>query len=100
MMTPTTMMMVCSCTTFRSSQMRNPNTDSLSTDLLPDDGECDWPEDELLNDNPWLLAGGHLVKAPAGSYSQGLAQLLCLPVCLYDLPVPVVFRHTARSVHR
>lgn len=98
-MTPTTVMMVWS-TKCRSSQMRNPNTNSLSADLFPDDGECDWPEDELLNDNPWLLAGGHLVEAPAGSYCQGLAQLLCLPVCLHDLPVSAVFRHTARSVHR
>lgn len=87
---------VCS----RSSHLRTPNTGSISTDLLPDDGECDWPEDELPDDNPRLLAGGHLVQAPAGGYCQALAQLLRLPVRLYDLPVPVVFRRPARSLHR
>lgn len=80
--------------------MRNPNADSLSADLPADDGECDWAEDELPDDNPWLLVGSHLVEAPASRYCQALAQLLCLPVVLYDLPVSVVSRHTARPVHR
>lgn len=93
-------LIIVSCATFRSSEMMNPNTNPSLTDLSPDDGECDWPEDELPHDNPWLLVGGHLVQAAASSYCQALAQLLCVPVCLHGLPVSAVFRHTARSLHR
>lgn len=69
-------------------------------DLLPDDGECDWPADELLGDNPWLLVGSHLGEAAAGSYCQYLAQILSLPVHLHDLPVFTVCGNTACSLYR
>lgn len=72
----------------------------LCTDLLPDDGECDWPADELPDDNPRLLAGGHPVEAAASSDRQAVAQLLRLPDCLHGLPVPAVLGHTTRPVHR
>lgn len=72
----------------------------LLKDLLPDDGECDWPTDEFLGDNPWVLVGSHLGEAAAGSYCQDLAQILSLPVHLHDLPVSTVCGHTTCSLHR
>ncbi len=69
-------------------------------DLLPDDGECDWSADELLGDNPWLLVGSHLGEAATGSHCWDLAQILSLPVYLYDLPVSIVCGHTTCSLYR
>lgn len=72
----------------------------LLKDLLPDDGECDWPADELLGDNPWLLVGSHLGEAASRSYCQDVAQILSLLVCLHDLPVSVVCGYTTCTLHR
>lgn len=68
--------------------------------MLHDDGECDWPADELLGDNPWLLVGSHLGEAAAGSNCQDLAEILPFLVCLHDLPVSAVCWHAACSLHR
>lgn len=73
---------------------------SFKTDLLPDDGECDWPADELPGYNPWLLVGSHLGEAAAGSHCQDLAQILSLSVHLHDVPVSSMCGHTASSLHR
>ena len=69
-------------------------------DMLPDDGERDWPENELFSYNPWLLDGCHLGQAAASSYFQDLAQILSLSVNLHDLPVSAVCGHTACSLSR
>ena len=85
---------------FNSEIINLPKLPGFSTDLLPDDSECDRPEDELPGDHPWLLVGSHLGEAAAGSHGQDLAQILSLSVHLHDLPVPSVCGHTACSLHR
>lgn len=72
----------------------------LIKDLLPHDGERDWPADELHGDNPRLLVGGHLGEETASSYRQDLAQVLSLPVHLHDLSVPAVCGHAACPLYR
>lgn len=72
----------------------------LLKDLLPDDGKCDWPADELLGDNPWLLVGSHLGEAAAGSHCQDLAQILPFPVHLHDITVSTVCWNTTCSLYR
>lgn len=69
-------------------------------DLLPDDCECDWTEDEFFSDNPRLLVSSNLSEAEAGSYCKDLAKILSLPVHHHDLPVSAVCGHTASSLHR
>ena len=72
---------------------------SLS-DLLPDDGECDWAANELPCDYPRLLAGCDHGATAAGSNSSDLAQVLPLSVHLHDLPVCSVRGHPACTLHR
>lgn len=76
------------------------NPTILLKDLLPDDGECDWPADEFLGNNPRLLASSHIVEAATCSYCQDLAQILSVPVHLHDLSVSTVCGHTPCSLHR
>lgn len=72
----------------------------LTTDLFPDDSECDWPANELLGDSPWLLVGGHLGETETCSHCQSLAQILSFPVHLHDLSVPVVCGYTSCPLYR
>lgn len=72
----------------------------LNKDLLPDDGERDWPADEFPGDNPRLLVGRHFGEAAAGSNCQDLAQILSLSFHLHDLPVPAVCWYPTCYLHR